>query len=209
MGPVTFMRSRYQAEMLVRWRLSEPLYQMITFDLFLWQPEASGESNSSPDHKLKEHSAVPARAITKSIGGIDSYWASYSAVCRMLYDYSMQVIWNAVFYDTIADFASSWRSQRIWSGGASIIPLSSKRKDKHVESYITSPSFFPEESPEKNRAASLNLTSDAMNDILKSVEKELFMSAEASLAEYLKSFMGEEVCKLVKLPKSGPSSEVN
>lgn len=194
---------------------------MMTFDLLLWQLEVSGQSNSSPetvwevgtplkapDHLLEDNALVPALVVTKSIGGIDSYWASYSAVCRMLHDYCMEITWNAIFYDSIAYYASSWRSQKIWSGQASV-PPSSKCKDKNVQSFLVSPSVFLEGSSEKKIVSYRNLTSDSLNDILESIEKELYMSAKASVEDYIKSFIWAEVCELVKFQKSDPSIEVS
>lgn len=34
----------------------------------------------------------------------------------MLFDYCMQVMWNAVFYDTVAEYSSAWRKRKLWSG---------------------------------------------------------------------------------------------
>ncbi|XP_031404179.1 histone-lysine N-methyltransferase ATXR7 isoform X2 [Punica granatum] len=186
------------------------------------QPEASSQSKSSTESEFvmgtskkdtndapKNAAPVQALAVTKTIGSIDSYWASYSAVCRMLYEFCMQVTWNAVFYDVIADYSTSWRSQKIWSGQANFMPLSSRCKAKRVESSLVLPSAFPEGSPEKNRASSLNVTSDAMNHIHESVEEELYMSAEASLADYVKSFVREEVDKVVRFLNSDLLNEIN
>lgn len=53
---------------------------------------------------------------TKSVGSIENFWESYTVVCRMLFDYCMQVMWNAVFYDSVAEYSSSWRRRKLWSG---------------------------------------------------------------------------------------------
>ncbi|XP_050268082.1 histone-lysine N-methyltransferase ATXR7 isoform X1 [Quercus robur] len=55
-------------------------------------------------------------AVTKSVGSIENFWGSNAVVCRMLFDYCMQVMWNAVFYDTVAEYASAWRKRKLWSG---------------------------------------------------------------------------------------------
>ncbi|KAK4751547.1 hypothetical protein SAY87_005029 [Trapa incisa] len=190
-------------------------------NLYLNKPEVSCQSNTiteticeegipfeDPDHVPEENASVPALVVTKSIGGIESYWASYAAVCRMLHDYCMEVTWNAIFYDTIAHYSSSWRSQKIWSGQACIVP-GSKVKAKHTQSFLISPSSLLVGSSEKKRASHLKLTSDLMNDILGSVEKELHLSAKASVDDYVKSFIRAEVREIVKFPKPGSSSEIN
>lgn len=50
----------------------------------------------------------------KSIGSFENYLEAYAVVCRMFYDSCMQVMWNAVFYDTIADYSSAWRKRKRW-----------------------------------------------------------------------------------------------
>lgn len=34
----------------------------------------------------------------------------------MLLNYCMEVMWNAVFYDTVAEHSSAWRKRKLWSG---------------------------------------------------------------------------------------------
>lgn len=54
--------------------------------------------------------------VTKSVGSIENFWGSNALVCKMLLDYCMEVMWNAVFYDPIAEYASAWRKRKLWSG---------------------------------------------------------------------------------------------
>ncbi|GAV65792.1 SET domain-containing protein/GYF domain-containing protein [Cephalotus follicularis] len=73
-------------------------------------------------------------ASTKSVGSIENFWGSYAVVCRMLFDYSMELMWNAVFYDTVADYSSSWRKRKLWFGHPRvIIPVSEYRGCKIKE----------------------------------------------------------------------------
>ncbi|KAL9358353.1 hypothetical protein Peur_046476 [Populus x canadensis] len=51
---------------------------------------------------------------TKSVGNADDFWGSYAVICRCLSDYCMEVMWNAVFYDTIAEYTISWRKSKLW-----------------------------------------------------------------------------------------------
>ncbi|KAK1592342.1 hypothetical protein Q3G72_023331 [Acer saccharum] len=55
-------------------------------------------------------------ASTKSVGSIENFWGSYKVVCEALFDYCMQVVWNAVFYDSIVEYSSVWRKRKLWSG---------------------------------------------------------------------------------------------
>lgn len=63
-------------------------------------------------HNARSKPAV----VSKSVGGIENFQVSHAAVCRMLFNYCIQVMWNAVFYDTIAEWCSAWRRRKLWSG---------------------------------------------------------------------------------------------
>ncbi|KAK3187912.1 hypothetical protein Dsin_027473 [Dipteronia sinensis] len=65
-------------------------------------------------YSYEMHTESPAR--TKSVGSIENFWGSYKVVCEALFDYCMQVVWNAVFYDSIAEYSSVWRKRKLWSG---------------------------------------------------------------------------------------------
>ncbi|XP_039065638.1 histone-lysine N-methyltransferase ATXR7-like isoform X2 [Hibiscus syriacus] len=60
-------------------------------------------------------------ACQKSVGSIENFWGSYSVVCKMLFEYCMEVTWNAVFYDSIVDFLSSWRKGKLWLGQPNVM----------------------------------------------------------------------------------------
>ncbi|XP_015575706.1 histone-lysine N-methyltransferase ATXR7 [Ricinus communis] len=71
---------------------------------------------------------------TKSVGTIDNFWGSYAVVCRILFDYCMEVMWNAVFYDAIADYSNSWRRRKLWSARSNIrLPASIKDYGGEIE----------------------------------------------------------------------------
>lgn len=50
----------------------------------------------------------------KSVGSFKNYLEAYAVARRMLYDSCMQVMWNAVFYDVIAECSSVWRKRKRW-----------------------------------------------------------------------------------------------
>ncbi|XP_038886069.1 histone-lysine N-methyltransferase ATXR7 isoform X2 [Benincasa hispida] len=58
--------------------------------------------------------AVPVQS-PKLIGSVDNFREVHAVICRMLFDYSLQVVWNAVSYDTVAEYSSAWRRKRFWS----------------------------------------------------------------------------------------------
>lgn len=52
---------------------------------------------------------------TKSVGSIENFWWSYAVVRKVLNDYCMQVMWNAVVYDSLAEYVHNWRKRKLWS----------------------------------------------------------------------------------------------
>ncbi|KAJ0024268.1 hypothetical protein Pint_09397 [Pistacia integerrima] len=81
--------------------------------------EAAACRNISDQICINEmHTQSPAEA--KSVGSIENFWRSSKVVCGMLFDYCMQVMWNAVFYDIIVEYSSAWRKRKLWSGHPNI-----------------------------------------------------------------------------------------
>ncbi|XP_027903109.1 histone-lysine N-methyltransferase ATXR7 [Vigna unguiculata] len=66
------------------------------------------------DQACHESLRLPSASF-KSVGSVENFWWSYAVVRKVLLDYCMQVMWNAVFFDTIADYLYSWRKRKIWS----------------------------------------------------------------------------------------------
>lgn len=77
-------------------------------------PSQSASSQTLDDQSCQEICRV-SPTITKSVGSIENFWWSYAVVRKVLFDYCMQVVWNAVFYDTMAEYLSSWRKRKLWS----------------------------------------------------------------------------------------------
>ncbi|KAJ9690088.1 hypothetical protein PVL29_012642 [Vitis rotundifolia] len=55
-------------------------------------------------------------ARIKSVGGIENFQHACMVVCRTIFDSCMQVMWNAVFYTPVAEYCSTWRKRKRWSG---------------------------------------------------------------------------------------------
>ncbi|KAL5780971.1 hypothetical protein ACOSQ2_011708 [Xanthoceras sorbifolium] len=85
--------------------------------------------------RYEVHTQSPAR---KSVGSIENFWGSYTVVCGALFDYCMQVMWNAVFYDSIAEYSSAWRKRKLWSGHPKItLPAcDSRRHDNMMDNVL-------------------------------------------------------------------------
>ncbi|XVF74018.1 hypothetical protein PTKIN_Ptkin13bG0028200 [Pterospermum kingtungense] len=89
-------------------------------------------SHSISNHPCSQESThFP--ASVKSVGSIENFWGSYTVVCKMLFEYCMQVMWNAVFYDSIAEYCSSWRRGKLWFGQPNIMVCSSDSVDHGKE----------------------------------------------------------------------------
>ncbi|RDY03803.1 Histone-lysine N-methyltransferase ATXR7, partial [Mucuna pruriens] len=77
-------------------------------------PSDPSSSHILDDQTCHESSRLPSASI-KSVGSIDNFWWSYAVIRKVLLDYCMQVMWNAVFFDIIAEYLSSWRVRKLWS----------------------------------------------------------------------------------------------
>ncbi|XP_024031218.1 histone-lysine N-methyltransferase ATXR7 [Morus notabilis] len=181
--------------------------------------------------------------IIKSVGSIENFWGSHAVVSKVLFDYCMEVMWNAVFYDTLAEYSSAWRKRKLWSG----IPISRKpvgnyakmaeklpgedlqrqessshdesicgfrrlgiESDDHAHklSILTSPAFLELKSSKQTSPTHTRYLYNDMDSIAKDVENELHLSAMASLTEYVKSLVEEEVRKFVDSSKDDRSAQI-
>ncbi|CAL0334913.1 unnamed protein product [Lupinus luteus] len=77
-------------------------------------PSKLASTHILADQTCHEISRLSSTTI-KSVGGIENFWWSYAVVRKVLFDYCMQVMWNAVFFDTFADYLFSWRKRKLWS----------------------------------------------------------------------------------------------
>lgn len=76
-------------------------------------------SEPSSSQKLDDQSSCEVSRMsptnTKSVGSIENFWWSYAVVRNVLHDYCMQVTWNAVVYDSMAEYIHNWRKRKLWS----------------------------------------------------------------------------------------------
>ncbi|KAI3735776.1 hypothetical protein L6452_15289 [Arctium lappa] len=71
-------------------------------------------SHSVCNQKPPSNSVEPL-GCKKSVGSMEIFCGAYIDFCRKLFDSCMQVIWNAVLYDSVADKISGWRNEKLWS----------------------------------------------------------------------------------------------
>ncbi|XP_062025627.1 histone-lysine N-methyltransferase ATXR7 [Rosa rugosa] len=175
--------------------------------------------------------------MTKSVGSIQNFWDSYAVVCRMLFDYCMEVMWNAVFYDSVAEYSSAWRRRKLWTGSP-LLWRPPNRCGDWVEKITKLPheilSDNDDDRPpgfellgaELGRHAQPSLSSslvlmeekppkqigpsyEDMKYIVEHIENELQLTAKSSLTEYVGCFVDEEVSKLVNLSTEENSIKEN
>ncbi|XP_050235385.1 histone-lysine N-methyltransferase ATXR7 isoform X2 [Mercurialis annua] len=173
---------------------------------------------------------------TKSVGTIDNFLGSQAAVYRILFHYCMEVMWNAVFYDVIADYCNSWRRRKLWFARPKRLPagaggyvketenvsieldydsdvdcppgfdITTIKKDNHAQSSNLSIFVNVGERPSQLNALSYK-THKTFKCILDSVEDELHVSTKEFLSEYVEGLVEEEVQKVVKFPDDDKLNE--
>ncbi|KAG6599079.1 Histone-lysine N-methyltransferase ATXR7, partial [Cucurbita argyrosperma subsp. sororia] len=160
--------------------------------------------------------AVPVQSL-KMTGGVDNFREVHAVICRTLFDYSLQVVWNAVSYDMVAEYSSAWRSKRLWSYRPHYNLASSGHSDraKKIEKIPTEAGVnclsvaefkrAPTEICVHSPAISLSIPSrptshsgcdrpkENMKWMVECLEKELHASAKVSLFEYVRDILVEEV----------------
>ncbi|KAJ6731260.1 HISTONE-LYSINE N-METHYLTRANSFERASE SETD1 [Salix viminalis] len=206
-------------------RMSQSTSDRMIFSTPEWEATAC---NYISDQACADELSMQLPRITKSVGNADDFRGSYEVFCRCLSDYCMEVMWNAVFYDTIEEYTIYWRKTKLWfhhpymskkiedlpsetyfSGQES--PASSvdcppgfellKIKSGHTvtSSIISSCARVGQESCEHNSLLFKDCSDDDMKCILESVAYELQKSTKVSLLEYVETLVKEEVKKLVNV----------
>ncbi|GKV33320.1 hypothetical protein SLEP1_g41844 [Rubroshorea leprosula] len=78
-------------------------------------PESAAvDLHNRPDQPCFNEVSLQSSSSMKSVGGIENFWGSHAVVYKVLFDYCMQVMWNAVFYDCVAEYSSVWRRRKLW-----------------------------------------------------------------------------------------------
>ncbi|XP_058767936.1 histone-lysine N-methyltransferase ATXR7-like isoform X2 [Vicia villosa] len=75
------------------------------------EPAASHFLDDQACHEISRQSSMSVKAV----GSIENFWWSYSVVRKALVDYCLQIMWNAVFFDTVKEYLFSWRKRKYWS----------------------------------------------------------------------------------------------
>ncbi|KAL5999442.1 hypothetical protein ACLOJK_037727 [Asimina triloba] len=70
------------------------------------------------------HIHAKSMAPDQSAVSIENFYGIFSKAREMVFDSCMQVMWNAIFFEPVADYASAWRKRKRWSGDP-LLPIPS------------------------------------------------------------------------------------
>ncbi|XP_004487925.1 histone-lysine N-methyltransferase ATXR7 isoform X2 [Cicer arietinum] len=88
-------------------------------DSKMMNKRTSISSEPAPSHILDGQAcheiSRPSLTSVKSVGSIENFWWSYAAVRKVLFEHCLQVMWNAIFSDTVTEYVFSWRKRKRWS----------------------------------------------------------------------------------------------
>ncbi|KAL8058173.1 hypothetical protein ABFS82_03G001300 [Erythranthe guttata] len=193
---------------------------------------------STVDERCFSGETVRSPRSMKSIGNFENFCAAYMVVCRTLFDSCLQVIWNAVFYDSVLECSSAWRKTKRWTSPSYVVDECIAYKESSVQieklpaDYDSSssdvdcpPGFEPQRSvmdvqshapsvsspfeiKKRRNMSSSDTSCDEMEFILEYVLNDLHSSSKLSLVQYFKKLVDEEVKKIVDFPQSSHMKEV-
>ncbi|KAJ8450797.1 hypothetical protein Cgig2_032422 [Carnegiea gigantea] len=164
----------------------------------------------------------------KTIGAIENFRAAHIAISHVLFGHCMEVLWNAVFYDPIANYTLIWRKSRRWSHSNIGKTALEGEPGTFVEEPDFPPGFQPraqeslscrpllmlqshfseEKSSKPQTAVNTPMYNGDQNEVMGRVEKDLFLAAKASLDSFLITVIEEEVYAPIKRVKDDEPNEV-
>lgn len=103
------------------------------------QPESPDKKDhASGDEVVVEHSVESERCETmtppssmKSIGTFENFCAACTLVNRAIFCSCLEVMWNAIAYDSVADYSSTWRRKKIWYSPGYALEKNIPYKDRY------------------------------------------------------------------------------
>lgn len=173
------------------------------------------EGSSIIDQQCSPSAMMPSICL-KSVGNFENFWGAYVVVCRVLLDSCMEVMWNAVFYDTIAEYSSRWRKRKRWYTPVSVELSIPSKQDVEllakvpVENWQVGQECSECETdfPPGFEIMAKVVDSNVSDDILEIVLADLHLSVQTSLIEYCESLLEEQVRKVVYSPEVAEVTEV-
>ncbi|KAK9063090.1 hypothetical protein SSX86_016960 [Deinandra increscens subsp. villosa] len=142
---------------------------------------------------------------------VESLEKAYIDFSRKLFDSCMQVIWNAVIYDSVADQISVWRNVKMWSSHSTVVELTERLpelsegipvEDLEQESLFSKNDYPPgfEVSVMHEEVAPKGdcYRDDDLKHIVECVESDIHLSASMSLVKYIENLVDEEARRVIK-----------
>ncbi|KAK9063087.1 hypothetical protein SSX86_016957 [Deinandra increscens subsp. villosa] len=152
---------------------------------------------------------------------VESLEKAYIDFSRKLFDSCMQVIWNAVIYDSVADQISVWRNGKMWSSHNTVVELTERLpelspgipvEDLEQESLFSKNDYPPgfEVSVMHEEVAPKGdcYRDDDLKHIVECVESDIHLSASMSLVQYIENLVDEEARRVIKAKRKVPMKVV-
>ncbi|KAJ0764934.1 putative [histone H3]-lysine(4) N-trimethyltransferase chromatin remodeling SET family [Helianthus annuus] len=190
----------------------------ITFDTNQELEDCSGSEGvaSQSVHKQTPPSKhVESSGIKKFIGSLEKTYTDFS---RKLFDSCMQVIWNAVIYDSVADQISVWRKEKMWSSRNVVVESTEKLPELTEEIPVEDPEQLSKDDyppgfevtvkPEEVASKGDCFRDDDLEHIIEGVESDIHLSARMSLDQYIENLVDTEVRRVVKAKRKVQIKEV-
>lgn len=176
---------------------------------------SENEGPASHSVCIQTYSAEPLGG-KKLVGSLEDFSEAYINICRKLFDSCMQVMWNAVFYDSVAEQVSVWRKEKMWSSNeyhelTERLPIDDSGDESSSSKNDYPPGFevsvMHEEVVSKGGGFGVDDSCD-LEHIMEGVESDIHLSARTSLLKYIENLVDEEVKKVVKGKRKAQRKEV-
>ncbi|GJR10201.1 histone-lysine N-methyltransferase ATXR7 isoform X1 [Tanacetum coccineum] len=181
---------------------------------------SGNEGPASHSVRIQTYSINTAEPLggKKLVGSLEDFSEAYINFCRKLFDSCMQVTWNAVLYDSVAEQVSVWRKEKLWSLNEYHEPTERLPVDDsgHESSSSKNDNDYPpgfevstmhEEVASKGGGFGVDESCD-LEHIMEGVESDIHLSARTSLLKYIENLVDEEVKKVVKGKRKVQTQEV-
>jgi len=176
---------------------------------------SEGVASESIHKQTPPSKHVESSGTKKFVGSLEKTYSDFS---RKLFDSCMQVIWNAVIYDSVADQISVWRKEKLWSShnvviestkwlpelteGIPVDDLEQLSKDDYP------PGFEVTAKQEEIALKGDSFRDDDLEHIIEGVESDIHTSASMSLDQYIENLFDKEVRRVVKAKRKVQMKEV-
>ncbi|XP_074379948.1 histone-lysine N-methyltransferase ATXR7 isoform X1 [Apium graveolens] len=116
------------------WSASTNMSKSCSASVVVTSSHEKALSDCVSEHTLPaSRSPISTSSSLKSVGSAENFLDACAIIYRMLFDSSMQVVWNAVFHDPIVEFSSAWRRTKLWPSHSAVLGQKNSRKQYEGE----------------------------------------------------------------------------